>query len=175
MADESLTENTDKQEAAEEPQKEDIDTLKKALADEKARADANLAGWQRAQADFTNSKRRFEQEKEETIKSANTALVLVLLPILDDMTRALDCRPPELAKDCWSDGIALIERKFRTTLESQGLATIKAVGEPFDPRLHEAIKQDKGKEGIVIAEVEKGYMFRDKVIRPSKVVVGMGE
>ncbi|MFC1934506.1 nucleotide exchange factor GrpE, partial [Chloroflexota bacterium] len=64
---------------------------------------------------------------------------------------------------------------LRTSLEAQGLSHIKAVGEPFDPYLHEAIRQDKGKDGIVIEEVQKGYQFHDRVIRPSKVVVGNGE
>jgi molecular chaperone GrpE len=73
------------------------------------------------------------------------------------------------------DGIRLIEQKFRASLEAQGLTPIKALGEPFDPRFHEAVRQDKGKEGIVIEEFQKGYMLGDRVLRPSKVVVGNGE
>jgi len=73
------------------------------------------------------------------------------------------------------DGISLIERKLQASLEAQGLSPIKALGEPFDPHLHEAIRQDKGKEGIVIGEVQKGYKFHDRVIRPAMVVVGNGE
>ncbi|GAG77783.1 unnamed protein product, partial [marine sediment metagenome] len=64
---------------------------------------------------------------------------------------------------------------LQTTLEAQGLSEIKATGEPFDPHLHEAVRQDKGKEGVVIEEVQKGYKFHDRVIRPTKVVVGNGE
>jgi molecular chaperone GrpE len=60
-------------------------------------------------------------------------------------------------------------------LEAQGLSPIEAVGQPFDPNLHEATMQGKGKEGIVIEELQKGYKFRERVIRPSKVVVGNGE
>ena len=73
------------------------------------------------------------------------------------------------------DGIKLIERKLRATLEAQGLSEIKALGEPFDPHFHEAVMQDKGKEGAVVEEVQKGYKFNDRVIRPTKVVVGNGE
>ncbi len=154
---------------------EDIEALKQALAGEKAKAEANLAGWQRTQADFINYKRRSEQEKEEAIKFANSQLMLNLLPILDDLERAFASIPHRLAKFSWVDGIRLIERKLQVTLEAQGLSPIKALEEPFDPHQHEAIRQDKGKEGIVIEDVQKGYKFRDRVIRASKVVVGNGE
>ncbi len=154
---------------------EDVETLKKALAEEKEKANANLAGWQRAQADFMNYKQRSEQEKEETTKFANSVLILNLLPILDDLERAFASIPTRPAKLGWVDGIRLIERKLRATLEAQGLSPIKALGKPFDPHVHEAMRQDKGKEGIVIEEVQKGYKFRDRVIRPSRVVVGNGE
>ena len=154
---------------------EDIGALKQALAEEKEKAKGYLANWQRAEADFINYKRRSEQEKEEISKFSTSMLMLKILPILDDLERAFASSPPRLAKLGWVDGIRLIDRKLRSTLEAQGLSLINALGEPFDPRLHEAVRQDKGKEGIVIEEVQKGYTFRDKVIRPSKVVVGSGE
>ncbi len=154
---------------------EDIEALKQALAEEKKKAEANLANWQRAQADFINYKRRSEQEKEEIGKFANTMLMLNLLPILDDLERAFTSTPPQMAKLTWVDGIRLIERKLRASLEAQGLSQIKALGEPFDPRLHEATMHGKGKEGIVIEELQKGYMLHDRVIRPTMVVVGNGE
>jgi molecular chaperone GrpE len=154
---------------------ENIEKLKQALAEERAKAEANLAGWQRAQADFINYRRRSEQEKEETSKFANGLLMFSLLPILDDLERAFASVPPKLDKLGWVDGIRLIERKLRSTLEAQGLSLIKAIDEPFDPNLHEAVRQDKGKEGIVVEELQKGYKFHDRVIRPSKVVVGNGQ
>ena len=154
---------------------DDVETLKKMLAEEKAKVEANLAGWQRAQADFINYKQRSEQEKAEAIKFANSLLVLNLLPVLDDLERAFASIPNRLAKLGWVDGIRLIERKLRAALEAQGLSPIKAQGEPFDPHLHEAIRQGKGKQGTVIEEVQKGYKFHDRVIRPSRVVVGNGE
>jgi len=154
---------------------EDIEALKQALAEEKKKAEANLANWQRAQADFINYKRRSEQEKEEIGKFANTMLMLNLLPILDDLERAFTSTPPQMAKLTWLDGIRLIERKLRASLEAQGLSQIKALGEPFDPKFHEAAMHGKGKEGIVIEELQKGYMLHDRVIRPTMVVVGNGE
>ena len=156
---------------------EDVEILKKALDEEKAKAEVNLAGWQRTQADFINYKRRSEQEMAETTQFANAALVLSLLPILDDFERAFNLFPTELSRQDsgWVEGIRLVERKLRTTLERLGLSRIKTVDEPFDPRLHEAVRQDKGKEGIIIQEIEKGYKLHDKVLRPAKVMVGNGE
>lgn len=162
-------------EAVPSPEVKDAETLEQALAEEKAKAEANLAGWQRAQADFINYKRWAEQERKETAKLANSGLVLSLLPVLDDLDRALASIPDDLAELSWVDGIRLIDRKLRTNLESQGLSPIEAIGEPFDPNLHEAVMQGEGKEGIVTDEILKGYKFQDKVIRPAKVVVGRGE
>ena len=154
---------------------EDVPTLKQALAEAKEKAEANLAGWQRAQADFINYKRRAEQEKEEIGDFANSMLVLDLLPVLDDLERAFASIPNRLAKLNWVEGIRLIEHKLRASLEAQGLSQIKALGEPFNPNFHEAVRQGKGREGIVVEELQKGYKFRDRVIRPSKVVVGNGD
>ena len=154
---------------------EDITALNQALAEEKAKAEGYLANWQRAQADFINYKRRSEQEREEIGKFANSMLMLSLLPVLDDLERAFASIPPRQAKLSWVDGIRLIWRKLQTSLEAQGLSQIKAEGEPFDPSLHEAAMQGKGKEGMVVKELQKGYKLHDRVIRPTKVVVGNGE
>lgn len=153
----------------------EIETVPKELAEATAKADKYLANWQRAEADLINYKRHCEQEKEEIRKFANTTLVLELLPFLDDLKRAFTAIPPPMAEHGWAEGIKLAGHKLQTILERQGLSPIKAVGEPFDPRFHEAISQGKGKEGMVISEIQKGYLFRDKVIRPTKVVVGNGE
>jgi molecular chaperone GrpE len=154
---------------------EDAETLKEFLVEMQAKAEANLAGWQRAQADFINYKRRSEQERAELAQLANSVLILSLLPVLDDFERAFGAIPPKLEKMDWVEGIKLVERKLWAGLEAQGLAPIEALGKPFDPNLHEAVRQDKGKEGIVIEEVQKGYKLNDRVIRPTMVVVGNGE
>ncbi len=154
---------------------EDVEALKQALAEEKTRAETNLAGWQRAQADFVNYKRRTEQEKEELSKFASAALVLNLLPVMDDLERAFASIPHNLDKLSWVDGIRLIERKLQATMEAHGLAPIKVLGELFDPNLHEAAMHGKGEEGIVTEELQKGYKLYDRVIRPATVVVGNGE
>ncbi len=154
---------------------ENVEALKQALAEEKEKVQSYLANWQRAQADFINYKRRSEQEKEEISKFANSMLMLSLLPILDDLERAFVSIPSNLTKLSWVDGIRLILRKLQASLEAQGLSLIKAVGEPFDPKLHEAAMHGKGKEGMVIEELQKGYKLHDRVLRPAMVVVGEGE
>jgi len=153
----------------------DIETLKGALAEEKEKAETYLANWQRAEADFSNYKKRAEQERNELGNSANAALILSLLPVLDDLERAFGSLPPESADRTWVEGMTLIHRKLRSILEAQGLTEIEAVGEPFDPSLHEAVAHHEGEEGVVIGEVQRGYKLKDKVLRPTLAVVGKGE
>ncbi len=160
-----------------EPEKEEAEPedLEQALAEAREKAEGYLANWQRTQADFVNYKRRSEQEREEIGKFANTQLMLNLLPVLDDLERAFDSITPQVARLDWVEGIRLIERKLRTALEARGLSQIKALGEQFDPNLHEAAMYSKGEEGIVVQEVQKGYMLYDRVVRPTMVVVGNGD
>ncbi|MBI2909825.1 MAG: nucleotide exchange factor GrpE [Chloroflexi bacterium] len=152
----------------------DMETMKKALEDEKARADSCLANWQRAQADFINLKRRSEQQQAEAAKFANAALILGLLPAIDDFERGLAHMPPDLGDPAWAEGITMVYRKFKAALEAQGLTAIKSVGEDFDPNVHEAVMTVDGEEGKVIEEIQKGYKLYDRVIRPSLVKVGRG-
>jgi len=169
------SEERERQAAAEAAGGEDTAALEKALAEAKAKAEEYLAGWQRTQADFINYKRRTEQEREETVKFASSGLMLAILPVLDDLGRALDAVPARIARLGWAEGVRLIGRKLQNSLEGQGLSPIKALGEPFDPNLHEATRLGKGREGIVVEEIEKGYKLNDRVLRPAKVVVGNGE
>ena len=148
--------------------------LEQALAEEKKRAEEYLANWQRAQADFINYRRRTEQERQEFNSYANANLLNGILPVLDDLERAIKAIPEEFAREDWVEGVRLVERKFRTILEGQGVKPILALGMAFDPKLHEAIRHEKGKEGMVIAEYQKGYMLNDKLLRPARVVVGNG-
>jgi len=153
---------------------EDIEALNQALAEEKERAEKHLANWQRSQADFSNYKKRIEQEREEIVKFANSTLILNLLPIVDDLERAFVSLPEQLTKFSWIDGIRLSYNKLKAILEAQGLSEIRAKGEQFDPHLHEAVMRQEGEEGMVIEEIQKGYKLKDKVIRPSMVIVGEG-
>jgi molecular chaperone GrpE len=165
----------EKQELGEETQVEDIATVTKALAEEKEKAAKYLANWQRSEADLSNYKKRVEQEKKEVVEFANNVLIANVLVILDDMERAFTSLPAALFDFSWIDGIRLIYNKFKAILEAQGLTEIKAKGEKFDPHQHEAVMRREGEEGVVIEEVQKGYKLKDRVIRPSMVIVGEGK
>jgi len=165
----------DEQEEAAELEAEDIDSLKKALEEEKAKAERYLNNWQRAEADFDNYRKRVEQERSERDRFANMVLILNLLPVLDDLERAFNSLSAKLAQLTWIEGIRLIYHKLQATLEARGLSEIKTVGESFDPTVHEAVSQGEGEEGKVIEELQKGYKLHDRVVRPALVVVGKGK
>lgn len=175
MPEEEKLSNKDKTAEIEVEQIENVETLKQSLAEEKEKAEKYLANWQRSQADFVNYKKRMEQEKREMVEFANSMLILNLLTVMDDLERAFVSLPAQLMGFSWIEGIKLIYNKLKTILEAQGLAEIKAKGEPFDPHLHEAVMRREGKEGIVMEEIQKGYKLKDKVIRPSMVIVGEGK
>jgi molecular chaperone GrpE len=144
------------------------------LAEERDKAQAYLASWQRAAADYQNYKRRVEQEREEMGRFSNAALIINLLPLLDDLERALQNVDARLAGLTWLDGVRLIHRKFQAVLEANGVSEIPTDGETFDPRVHEAIMFGEGEEGKVISVAQKGYKLGDRVLRPALVVVGQG-
>jgi len=160
-------------EAPAEPETlEDVKTL---LQKEKEEAQRLLANWQRAEADFANYKRRVEQERGEATRLANAALIINILPVLDDLERALASLNIQLVGLTWFDGIRLIYRKLQLVLESAGVSLIEAEGQPFDPRFHEAVMYGEGEEGKVVAEVQRGYKINDRVLRPAMVIVGKGK
>lgn len=176
-AEEQVTESVQEPEKEKDKgkHKETAASLKKALEEEKAKAEDYLASWQRSQADFINYKRRVEQEREEVVKFANATLMLNLLPVLDDLERALENVSGKLSGMTWVEGIELIYRKLKAILESGGLSEIKAVGEVFDPNLHEAVLEVEGEDGKVVGELQKGYKLNDRVLRPTMVKVGKGK
>jgi molecular chaperone GrpE len=149
----------------------DFDALRGALEQEKARAEDNLANLKRAQADFINYRRRSEVEKTESVGLGKSLAYMSILPVLDDFGRALAAVPPQAAEEPWVQGMAMIEKKFRQILSREGIIQIKTVGEHFDPNLHEAVLRCRGEEGIVVDELQSGYTFQGKVLRPAKVKV----
>ena len=133
--------------------------------------------WLRATADYKNFKRRTEQERADLIRGASAGLVLKLLPVLDDLERAIGSVTPEVAASPWYGGFKLIPQKLQTVLESEGVAPIQALGNDFDPNFHEAVIYEaagEGQEGKVVAELQRGYMLRERVLRPTMVKVGQG-
>ena len=151
-----------------------VESLKSLLDEERQKAQSFMASWQRSAADFQNYKRRVEEERSETARFASASLTINLLPLIDDLDRALMNVDTHLAGLTWVDGIRLIHRKVQAVLEMTGVQEIEADGETYDPSLHEAVSQGPGEENKVIAVVQKGYKLGDRVIRPAMVVVGDG-
>ena len=136
-------------------------------------AQANFARYQRLAADFDNYKRRTRQELGDRTQYANEELLRKLLPILDNLRRALD-HAPEGVDPNWFEGIKMVTRQFEDTLRAQGLSTIPAVGEKFDPSQHEAIAReetDEQEEGTIVEEMQPGYRLHERVLRPTLVKV----
>ena len=160
--------------AAEPAGEETLDSLREQLQAARAEADEQLKGWQRSQADFTNYRRRAEQEREEYVRYAEGGIIRDLLPILDDFERALQSTPAELKQLPWVEGVTLIERKMRALLESHGLTPIDALGKEFDPHQHEAVMRDDdaGDHLVVTGELQRGDRRHDRVLRPTMVRVG---
>jgi molecular chaperone GrpE len=133
--------------------------------------------WLRAAADYRNFKRRTEAERADLIRSASAGLLLKLLPVMDDLERAIAGVTSEVAETAWYGGFRLIPQKLQTVLESEGVVPIAALGEPFDPSLHEAVIYEPAgpeSEGKVTAELQRGYKLNERVLRPTMVKVGQG-
>jgi len=136
-------------------------------------AQANFARYQRLAADFENYKRRTRQELADRTQYANEELLRKLLPILDNLRRALD-HAPEGSDRNWLTGLRMVVRQFEDTLEAQGVSAIPAVGEKFDPSKHEAIAReetDEHEEGTIVEEMQPGYRLHERVLRPTLVKV----
>jgi molecular chaperone GrpE len=163
---------------APEAQDAELESLQKRVDEAEAKAREfeaksaeNLDGWQRAVAEFQNYKKRMDRDRESDKAIMKGDLLKRVLPVLDDLERALQNRPEDSA---WASGIELIARKLQSILEAEGLKRIEAEGTAFDPNFHEAISYepvDGTESGHVIGVVQNGYMLGDYVVRPAMVRV----
>jgi molecular chaperone GrpE len=154
---------------------EETGSLDAQLAAEREKADTYYKSWQRAAADFQNFKRRVEHERSESARFGQVALVINLLPVFDDLDRAVATVDAHLAGLNWVQGVVAIHRKFANLLQAMDVKEIAAEGEAFDPALHEAVSQVAGEDGKVLHVVQKGYQIGDRVVRPAMVIVGNGQ
>ena len=153
------------------PAAAELEALTKRVEAAEAQAAEFREGWQRAQADFQNYKKRIERDSEMTQASMKGDILRRILPVLDDLERALQNRPGD---DAWVSGVELIAHKLRSVLEAEGVKRIEAVGKPFDPNFHEAISHEPSEDvasGHVIAVAQNGYTLGERVIRPALVRV----
>lgn len=132
----------------------------------------------RAQADLVNYRNRMETERADLLKYGTQRLLVRLLPILDELSLALQQPSDGEASDSWLEGFHLINRKLHTLLEQEGVELIDALGKPFDPSEHEALAQqqtaDKN-DGDVLMVVRNGYKLHNRVLRPAQVVVAVND
>ncbi|MGF9698725.1 MULTISPECIES: nucleotide exchange factor GrpE [Paenibacillus] len=160
--------------AAEAQAEEMADQGQDELARLKTEVEEHQQRFVRAQADFDNFRRRTQKEKEELAKYASMKLVTELVPVIDNFERAMATVPEGTESESFSKGIQMIFRQLETVLNNEGLTAMDTVGQPFNPEFHQAIMQvesDEYEEGTVVEEVQKGYMLKDKVLRPAMVKV----
>ena len=156
------------------PEDRTVEDWESLLEFQRNRAESNFNGWQRAQADYANHKRRADQERSDALRYGGAPALGQAISIADDLDRALSALPVTLARLTWIEGVVIIHRKLLAMLEASGVQEIEAEGKEFDPNVHEAIAQTDGPEGQVIQVVQKGYELYGRVLRPSLVQVGKG-
>jgi molecular chaperone GrpE len=146
-----------------------------ASADEAASAEAEALRYlelaQRTQAEFENYRKRAARDTAQAGERAKANLIRELLPVVDNLERALATANPE--EDHLAEGVRLVHAELVATLERNGVKAFDPAGEPFDPTVHEALSMREGENGagIVLDVIEKGYKLGDNVIRPARVVV----
>jgi molecular chaperone GrpE len=152
--------------------KAEYDKLKEAIKSSEEFRDKCL----RAHAELDNARKRLIKEKEEYIKFANEDILSDILYIVDNFDRAIAHMNGTKDIESILDGINLILKQFHTFLERNGVKKIESIGEEFDPQVHEAIDYvetpDEKKAGIVVEEIQPGYMLNDRLLRPAVVKVG---
>ena len=153
---------------------DELEALGKQLEEAQAQAAEYLDGWQRAQAEFSNYKKRQEAERGQMMTLANMTTLRKILPVIDDFERALATLPHDLSQLTWCEGVLLIKAKLDAILESEGVKPIETKGQTFDPVYHEAVTYEEAEsyeEGQIIGEVQRGYMLDERVLRPALVRV----
>lgn len=146
------------------------------LEQARVQAEENYQRLLRVQADFDNFRRRARAEKEDFAKYASVKLIEQLLPIVDNFDRALSSSKETKDFDALVKGLDMTYRGLDQVLSAEGLKPIEAVGQPFNPEFHQAVMQvesEDHEEGIVVEELQKGYILKDKVIRPAMVKVSV--
>jgi len=150
----------------------DIQKLREKIAELEKEKEEMKNRLLRMYADFENFRRRSRKEKDELLMYANFNLLQKLLPVIDNLERAL--LASEKGPDGIAEGLELIKKHFLDILAKEGVCPIESVGQPFDPNYHEAVAMEESSgypAGTVVEELEKGYMFKEKVLRVSKVKV----
>jgi len=154
----------------------ELEELRKALKEERDRAEDYLNRLKYLQADFENFQKRANREMLELVKYGNERLIVKLLNVVDDLERAIKSGKETNSKEALMDGVELILKELKEILRKEGLEEINAIGKSFDPNLHEAVAHVQTKDhpdNTVIEEIRKGYLLNGRLIRPSIVKVAL--
>ena len=160
--------------AGEELETQKVEELQKLLDEKDAESAKNLEGWQRAQAEFINYRKRMEREQGRTYEDAAARVIKRFLPLLDDLHRALQNKPENGDTAEWAAGIELVYRKMLTILESEGVTVMDVEGAEFDPNFHEAISVTESPDhesGQIVEVIQQGYMIGERVLPAALVRV----
>ena len=150
------------------------DQLIEKISEVQASADKNLDSYLRSQAEMENMKKRFQKDRQELIKYGNEALTKQLLPVADNLEKALAHAEDKTAFEALREGVDLTLKGLMSVLEKAGVEEVKAVGATFDPNFHEAVSEqedDRAEPGTVLMELQKGYLLNQRLIRPAMVIV----
>ncbi len=153
-----------------------LEKLQGQLAEKTREAAENYDKWLRLMAEFDNFKKRTQKEKADLMKFSNESLLRSILPILDNLERAIDHGKGSQNNTSLLEGLEITLRQFLNTLERFGVKPLSARGEVFDPEKHEAVSQQESEQepNRVISEIEKGYIYQDRLLRPARVIVSRG-
>jgi molecular chaperone GrpE len=151
---------------------QDFAHLQTELEQTQAKLDEMMNISKHALADLQNYKRRVEEEKAAFVTFANSELVSCLLPSLSNFERAMKHEPKDTE---WAKGVEQTYKQMLGELEKRGLTPIAAIGQKFDPHLHEALLTAPGEKDMVLEELEKGWMLGERIIKTARVKVGNGE
>lgn len=148
--------------------------IEREIEEERDLAQEYLDHLQRLQAEFANYRKRAQREILEAYDYAKAQLICKLLPVVDDLERAIESLDSGCDNDEALKGVRLIYGKLKSSLQAEGLEAIECKGKRFDPNFHEAVvvtKASEGTEGEIVKDFQKGYIFKGKLVRPSKVEV----
>lgn len=173
---ENVTEETkqEEQEISEKPKKEKSKKKNQEIEELRTKVNTLEEETLRAKADLINYRKRKDEEVANLLKYANSDLIMSLLPVLDNFERALESKNESEELNNYLEGFRLIYENIKEILKANGVSEIEALGKEFDPLYHHSIsmRKDESKEsGIVLEVYQKGYTYKDKILRPSKVII----
>ncbi len=156
------------------PTAEELASLREQLQAKERESDENLDRYLRQRAELDNFKKRTQREREDAVRYANEALIRDLVPVIDNLERAVAHAKTGVDGKPLVDGVEMVLKGLIDVFTRHGVVQLTAVGEVFDPAKHEAMAQiesDQYKPNIVVEELNKGYLYRDRLLRPALVSV----